>query len=544
MNLKLDTISNFFVHLTNRKSILLVSLVLSVALYHYIFDNYLGANRNFLKDIFNSVISNSETYKFFSGDKAGGEYSLYYKVGELVKKEAYKRGVKIENLGTNNSALSNAFNVLNNTNSFGIIQSDTYLQAQFLNDPKRIKTISLLYMERLHILLKLPNDETEAYTNLILGKENPQIRQVLENALKSGNLITGTTTSSARQYLHFILEGLGINYLEVYDNIKYGSYSEIFEFLNENSADPKIAFFTLGTHKKVKELLEDPSYNLISIDPMLIKQINQKYNQSLELTYFDNIYDFSEGKPTIGVYAILVASADVTNKEILNFLIALNNGYDDFKEVFENPPILIDEVLEFYKKRYRAETNSIVAEILVFIGSVLLSTFLITNFLMWFTSSYKKAKYYRLMIKDYSSIIDNSLVYTNADAKIENLTRGMYNLSDLAAMIRGDFESGGMTNSDHEYLIDNLDNIYDFYKERMTQRLNDKIESILENKTKAAVLKESLKSEINKLYSDDLLKLDDYQFLIGKVLAISKDIIEHNDDDSECKNGNKKETEN
>ena len=520
---------NDFIHgVTSRRIILIISLLFSVGLYRYVINNLYDEGEDFISTIWSGINSDRETMYLFSGDANGGDYSLYYQLGKKISEAANKENFLLELKGTQNSALSNAFGVLNNTNSFGIVQSDTHLHANFLKDASKIKTICSLYMERLHILAKFPKetiDKNPDFDNLLFGSGSEfKGNRIIQKAIEDRTIITGNPTSSARNYLPFLLKEGKIDYSESFSNIQYGSYVEIFDFLenSENRVDEVlIAVFTLGTHDKVKELLKDPQYKLIAIDPSLISIINSKYNQRLELTYFDDVYDYSKGLPTIGAYAQLVASSDVSDLEITKFLEALNTVTDNsrFDKIFEKPPISLYEVTNYYNYQYRKSSTSLLASFMIFITSVIFSTVVSANFIMWFTSNYKKVKYYREFIVDYNRIIDTSESYKNPEAKIENLTRGMHNILLIASEVRNDFETGGMTNSDHEYLIENLNHILELYKERLAQRMNDKLVKSVQklSKSSSGYLITSLKEEINQYYSDDYLSRESYLFLISEI---------------------------
>jgi len=517
--------SEFFRVATTRKVILIFSIILSVGLYKYISNHLFADKEDFLAILWDKLISKNESFNLFSGDVTGGEYSLYFQLGNEAKKAASKNNMIIKLEGSNNSALNNAFGVVNNTNSFGIVQSDTYLKAPFLNNSTKIKNICALYMERLHILVKCPktNNKVLFQGHLFLGDDMDFYgNQVLKQALADSAIMTGGPYSSAREYLSYLLKESNIDYTKHSNNIRYGSYSEIFEYIENvelNSAKKyAIAVFTLGTHNKVNQLLQDPQYKLMAIDPAIIPLINNRYNQKLETTYFDGIYNYQKGLSTIGIYANLVASADVTDLEIVKFLrammsVSVNTKY---QRIFENPPISLSEVENFYEYQNAKTSKTVIGSLMIFIISIIVTSSMITYFIMYFTSKWKKVKYYEKFIKDYNEIIDRNNANKVAEAKISTLSDGIKNLEGILYDVRNDFESGGMTSSDHEYLIENFNTIYEFYRERLARRMYDKIlecfkEMSQESKKVAA---KNIKKEINDFYSQDKLTRDSYKFLI------------------------------
>lgn len=540
MEKTVNDFNEFMLGMTSRRVILLISLIFSIGLYRYIVNNLFSKDDDFINTIWSNLISEKETFSLFSGDASGGDYSLYYRLGKEISDAAKLQNFLLQLKGTNNSALSNAFGVMNNTNSFGIVQSDTYLQAEFLQDKTKIRTICSLYMERLHILVKYPKDSVgnEGANKILLGGDSTfNGNRLLEGALNSDHLITGGPTSSARNYLSLLLKESKISYEKGYSKIRYGSYGDIFEFIENKEPERNnvvIAIFTLGTHDKVGQLLENPQYKLMAIDPTLIHTINRKYNQKLETTYFDGIYNYDEGVPTIGAYALLVASSDLSNYEILKFLRAMmtitSNG--KFHKIFENPPISLSEVASYYEYQYKKASTSVFSSFIIFLSSVIAATVIGTNLIMWFTSNYKKVKYYREFIKDYNNVIDTNNSYNQPEAKIENLTRGMRNIALIASKVRNDFETGGMTNSDHEYLIDNLNKINEFYKERLAQRMNDKVIGSLDELSTNSLnlIMTKLQKEISNYYSQDYLTRDSYFFLLGEIRGKLDKFSQKNDD--------------
>jgi hypothetical protein len=136
-----NVFSEFFRVATTRKVILIFSIILSVGFYKYISDHLFADKEDFLAILWDKLISKNESFSLFSGDVTGGEFSLYFQLGNEVKKAAPKNDMIIKLEGSNNSALNNAFGVVNNTNSFGIVQSDTYLKAPFLNNSEKVKNI-------------------------------------------------------------------------------------------------------------------------------------------------------------------------------------------------------------------------------------------------------------------------------------------------------------------------------------------------------------------------------------------------------------------
>lgn len=517
-----DSFTQFILRFTNRRWIFTFSLIIAVAGYYYVVNHVYKEDNDFLTSVFKKLCC-SEEYKFYGGNKNGGDYSTYFNIGKALEFESTYENFKINPVYGENNALGNAFGVLNSSKSFGLIQSDTYLQANFLKNTDRIRFISDVYMERLHILIKSDSAQEE---NGRFFLSNGDVSDKLIKAFENGRVMTGGPNSSARNYTYMILNAIkDLSEKKNLSNeyIKYGSIKEIFEFMEDN--DPKnneiyVGIFTLGYNEKVNDLLEDEHYSLIGIDPFITNEINKNYGQDLIVTYFDNIYRKGTSLPSFGVYARLIASADITDSDISNFLKVFSRvgkKKSDLERIFQNPEITLSELSKYYKRSAEKQMLSLFESFLVFITSVIVSTFLIMNFIMWFASNYRKANYYRRMIKDYNAVLDISEVYIGIEAKVENLYSGLKNLGQLAYDIRKDFESGGMMNSDHEYLMTNLDKIYDFYRERLSQRFNDLIEKISgESSKEPKYTKDYILSELNLAYGQDYLFRNDYDFLYQK----------------------------
>ena len=491
---------------------LVIGVLSSVGVYTYVI-NSVDPSNNFISGIIRYF--KVPMYTFYSG----GETGVYHQIANAAQSESGKGKTRFSIINKNSSGgAENAIKVLTTPRSFGLIQEEAVKKGGFVS--KEIDFIAPLYLERTHIILKLPSSYNGNFS-----KKNPPRLSLFsdEEVLKlfaESNISIGPVGSGTRVIASYIISAVNeqieakkekgelrldknkeqkifnLSMLEGMERIKE-------EYPGDDKID--ILFNIVGAPlKDIKDLLEKDNYMLISIDPSLVTQINKEYKLSLRLTDFKNskaggggiYYPESKNISTVGSYAWLISSKDIPSSDILKVLGMIGDNKGEIAknlkiELNSTTHFQLDEIdfYDFYKSQHERTNLGFWRSLLLFIGSFSVSTLLVFSFINFVVSLRKQSAYFQKIIiiqKNFPNNTDlNSDDYDYKTPKIsrnqteiiDRIILGIQGLMSLNREINQDFESGGITNNSFKFLVQNIEQTKVKFQKHLSRRITEVLES-------------------------------------------------------------------
>ncbi|MEP2446104.1 MAG: hypothetical protein ABJI69_02660 [Balneola sp.] len=507
-----------------RKYLIFFSIFISVGLYRYVID-YLSKEEDFFNIVSEYIPIGGTSFSFYSNSNVKDENSIYRYFATSVNENS--KSINVEIKGNAGNAIQNAYGVINTPKSFGIIQSDTYLNVNILNGINDIDVITPLYMEKLHIFVKVNSGLPE---NLkVISKNDSTSINFIKKAILSGNFYAGSFNSSARLLLPRLLDIWGLEYPQEISSLNDISISEMFRELEKEDdiSEPKVAMVFMGTNnyliQNYENFLEKNNIRLLGISANDILDLNSKLDQRLQITKFGDQYGNVSNTTTAGVLALLVGSNDLTNSEKHSFLKIIAEVYKDkeIQKISKNPSIQITEAKTYLDEKVHNDFMVFLRSLLIFMVTVFSSTFMLSNLLIQVRSLSQQSKYYTNIYRIYNIVIrENSATgseeispHKQEIQKAEYIAKGMENLTKLGKIIREDYSTGGITNKHHDYLLNNLNNVLDWFEQKLVNRISSSIEKLKSGSDYVNDLKISLL----KWHSESFLNIGSYQMLIKKL---------------------------
>lgn len=512
----------------DRARVIIPALIISAGAYHFVMGR-ISEENDFLRRVDRRLRvafgAREEVLFFSSGTEQPSGLSVYAHIGSALS-ETRNPFLDVDVRGEN--ALVNIYGVMNNKKAFGLIQEDTYLAAPIAKD--QVREITPLYLERLHILYRCEDDVAHP---LVLSKVRGEATNYLTKKLESRDLSAGAPTSSAHLLLPHLLAQFKVDRDPFFVARTYSDLDVLLEALQADSID--VAAFTAGVSEPVRQMLAkrrasrsssaahsgcDREYHLMGIDPSSVIDFNRDFDQRIRSVDFGGAYE--ENVPTVGAWALLVASPDVTDHDAQLFLGILNKAADNDPRLRElsltAPPINLQEVEDAYRSRHNQKTWDDLGAFFVFLISWLGTAAVLGNAIGFVLSWFKKTKYYADLMGPYRAALTphphNGSDFDGHMAHALRLTRGMQDLQTLAQGVRADYESGGMTMAHHEYLLRNLTHVFELFQEQLGQRL-----FVLELSwhQKSNPRRGELLRSITSWHSDGFLKTSTYLSLTGRL---------------------------
>lgn len=487
-----------------RNILLMTALIISIMAYYYTVEVYVPT-KNFFSQILLGIVQ--ESYDFYSGS-AGG---YYIQIGQILDDETKEgAGIRVNNR-ISSGGLENAIKVMDNPASFGLLLEDTIQEGDFIGDD--LNYISPLYLERMHILYR--REVFEKITLPLLSPNNEDLKE----AFSSARVSTGPQGSVSKIYASYLLNQCKID-LKIDESLPLVA---AISKLKEQKLD--VVFIIAGAPLPlVTEILKEypDSIGLLSIKPELFQDMNKNYGLKLRPTTFEDIYEGGEKISTIGSYTFLIASKDVPDAAISELLYILDaskekmkmKGYGQAKSF----PLDQFDFRDHFKQKYIGFPIELIVNILMFLVSVSLTTAGALAFLVRISSGYKQSKYFRIIVQIYKNYLPENtelseqhepfprpIIWEKQDEIITKLIRGISELLTLVRRIREDFETGGITISHYNHLLESAYSIRDIFLKNLAQRINEVIEG----------KRNDISSELLRhLYTAGYLRREDYQYLI------------------------------
>ncbi|MCG8702401.1 MAG: hypothetical protein MI922_30395 [Bacteroidales bacterium] len=498
-------------YLGNIRSILWLSaIVIGVIIYTYII-NYVPTG----KSVFQINWIKHTKLDFYSGTEGG----FYIEVGRLLDKKSKLRryDVKIKNHTTNGGA-DNLRQVMTKKGALGIVQSNDL--NSILKEYNFFKEVTPLYVEKVHILynkklydsiLAIPPDSV----CIPLIKDN--IDENFVKFMTAKPVIAPPVGSSSYLLAELIVDEMNAN-REPDDRISlnYELNSDSFRDRLEKLVDDKygMLFFSAGAPlSKVKELIRTKKIGLVSISPSFISRIEQKVDFQVIQSDFNKVYEGGKDVSTFGSYALLIASIETENADLLETLRILDenktelmgNNIQNF-QLDEIP--FYNNFLSTHKKERMVKLKSI----FIFVTSVSISSILVFLFFLVIISSYNKSKLIMALVEIDREIKYNqpSLVVDNKDIiksnkthnRINALYHGILKVDEINFDIKLAYDSGKLTDKSFASLIEHALRLRDEFTVLLEKYL-----LLLDDKN----ISDEIRKSIKKILKLGLISKDMYE---------------------------------
>lgn len=481
-----------------------LALITSVFVYRYLVDIVDPRNNYNVFEDFSRLVKRDE-YQIYSGREGG----FYIRIGDALEKRTSDSGaLKITNRKSP-GALDNARSVASQRKAFGLVQEDTLAPGNFIRD--HVRFVTPLYLERMHILYdenrfqqilsqrekseQAGNSESEEDERFASRGRTLSVTGTVDDNdvkyfFKHAKISTGPTGSGSRLFASYLLSACGIN--EFTDlGLSYR------DALTRMDADPELKVdlvFTIAGAPldSVKEMLGKAGgrrYRLMSIDPSVVPIVNNQYGLKLASATFKEKYANGDSISTIGSWAFLISSRDVSDAVVQETLSLLNQVKDDIRRDMRIEADSSFQLSEF--NFYSAMTNThtgvwrLTRNLLAFAAFVCLLSTLIVTFLAWLVSGVSKVGYYRKLTSVYRSLPENTtltdthsnlpspIIYRDQQPIIESLVQGQSELLRIASQIRVSYDYGELSIAHYSFLQDSLQNLRSIFQTNFVQRLNE-----------------------------------------------------------------------
>ena len=504
----------------------------------------------------------SKPVTLFSGTDKG----VYGKIGAVISEESkdcfgasYPRWVpfwdpciadEIENEPTA-GAVDNVVRVIANQRALGLSNEIALAQNDVLQS--HITNVSPLYMERLHVLYnpsKLrPSGDTDQ--RLVLSKANKE----LVNLLRKATIVTEPVGSGAHVLANLIARELGLPQSVVRPT--QASENPLLSVTDPNNASALYLTLVGAPEPDIAKTLSCGCLELMSVDPALTLAIAKNYDMPVRQSNLNNKYlgtddVLIDGVSTIGNYAFLIASKDLTRGETLTFLRFLHDNKAELgnavaPEVSSDllPPdcsnaketkdrgardegtqdegtkcecaqsegatsegmkrggtksecitLQLDELDFFsvFKDRVAAQKLSLLADWLLFVGSVIGAAWIGFHVCSLFLSKLKASQFYESITTVYENHflrlqgVNDATITTGGagdrillrtpersgsyEANISTIVLGAQRIQDIVERAFEAYQTGQLWISDYRQIIVTLDRNVEHFRKRLARQLN------------------------------------------------------------------------
>jgi TRAP-type uncharacterized transport system substrate-binding protein len=495
--------------------ILLISLGIAMSLYLYL-TNVITPENNFISSLI-SKFQEKETHTFFSGPEEG----FYSKIGNALNVEINNSESSIKlDLKPTEGGYENVIKVLSNPKSYGLAQEETIKKNDFIYED--IQFITPLYLARLHILYRYDKFKGEWKFKEEKKETNPNIKissnlnRDTTKYFSNARISTGPVGSTTRIVSSYVLNHIH-NKNDLTPNVKSNSktlaltFKESIEKLVDPNGEVDMMFFFAGAPlEKVGEILQNSNIKLMSIEPSVVAGLNKEFELNFKVTDFKDKYTKFPNKhkniSTLGSYAFLIASKDISNSDSMKLIKALEDSKLGIKGKLINPDRENEkdkfqlEEFKFYNAVKSKNTNkswSLFQEILIFFVSVFAATAIVANFLVGILSKHKQNIYFQRIC----CTVDR---YDNLHGgDVHTLNESLIELIEISKDFQKDYQTGGVTDEHYSFISSNLDQKINKLGNELYRKLKVSIES--GNKTHLDMLKNYFSSGfINSEQYNDL----------------------------------------
>ena len=337
------------------------------------------------------------------------------------------------------------------------------------------------------------NETAEPVSVPALSKSDASedVRYFFEKA----KISTGPVGSGSRVFAKYLLTHCEIN---KYDD-RGLQFKQALGRLDAPVGDQKIdVVFTiagapLNDVTRILESSGDQRFRLMSVDPAVIPAMNQVFKLRLNKTDFQKKYEGGNLISTIGSWAFLIASRDVSNAVISQTLGELDKAKDEIRREMD----LEEEEFElsefnFYETYKIGQSGSRwrgVRNLLMFLAFVAVVSTIVTSSTSWFISNINKASKYRELTRVYEEALEENwtikwpessedgfprpVIHEDQKEIVSNLVKGTSELSGLAISVRQAYSDGGLLFHHRSQFLDSVDDIRAVLRKHLARRLNE-----------------------------------------------------------------------
>lgn len=479
--------------ITTRRSLLVLSVIISVMAYRYIITPY--PERDLFGQVGRWLLYNG--YDFYSGQDGGFYFAVGKALDEGTKGEL---GIKITNRPTA-GGVENAIKVASSTSAFGIVQEDSILEGDFIRDELRF--ITPLYLEQVHVLYN-----KKRYKD-ITGDENFATVRVSPNAKLIRKFFTEAVISSGSPRSgSSIVASQMLNILETSpkQDLQIGSKDALVKLVRDSKVsrqggtitnDPlldAIIWITGGPNDLIVDALngdgqqKDAEIAIMGVDPTVAQLINERYKSKLRPATFKDIYDNSEGVPTVGVYSFLISSNDVPSFAVMDLIETLEQEKPGLRSAMKYPQRTFQldqfDFKKYYRRDYRGFLVNLIKNFFIFTVSTVLAAAGVMVFLVWIVSGSRQANYFRKLLHLYreytpnnaeleerESLFSKPKVNDNQMPIVSKLTQGSNKLLLWGRAVRADYDKGIITAGHYNQLVKDFDRLREIFQKSLARRL-------------------------------------------------------------------------
>jgi TRAP-type uncharacterized transport system substrate-binding protein len=466
-----------------RHLIFVIAVTVAVAVFQYVVHVY-DPNLDPVGQIWRGVAK--ENYKFFTG----GEGGFYIRMGRALD-DLTSRGqtpIQIQNQPTSGGK-QNVQEVVTTPRSFGLVQEDTLQNIGFMSE--QVRQVSPLYIERLHILYDrsdVVSSESDSRPIVLNRKKDKRFVDLLhEQPVSLGPVGSGSRVVAAYLLDHLQIEApndVGASFGKGLEMLKNDELSVIFT----------IAGAPLPGIVDMLEVLDEdgqPRYGLISVDPAIVPGMNKEYGLQLRSVVFGDRYPGQGNVTGIGSWCFLIASQDVPDTAILDFLGLLREASDDLRQdigVHSGGEFQLSEFsyYESFADRHASHFMATLKALFVFFVTTVFTSAVILVFLSWAISGIRKARLLRQMTLIYRQHLPENMtldwrrgplptpvIFPNQSAILANLVEGTSQLIVLTGDVRAAYDRGEITMSHHDHLLASIQDLRQVFRLHLARRLNE-----------------------------------------------------------------------
>lgn len=524
----------------------ILAILVSCILYYIIIDFY-----DKKLNVFEFTRFVSKDYTLYTGTKGGKYFDIGQALDNYDNNYRWKFNKFLFDINVTSEITAggyqNALKVLTNSRSFGLVEDDIYSDNDLVR--QQLNYVSPLYIERMHFLYSKEKFENK---EIIISSNTD--KQVL-SLLAKRKIATGPIGSGTKILASYIFSELndqikknnekdtnlignnllGTSLKDVYLKLKTGEIAAMMVI-----AGVKIA--------SIDSLLATGKFGLISIDPSLTSELNQKYNLNLRITDFKNISTLEaiyskiniDKVATFGTYCYLVSNKQIPPSDVRLMLMKIKKlAEKPFKDEnhFKDLPLNEFNFLDTYENTDKYAKASIIRNLLLFLSSVIISSITILSFYVWAISKIKHdacidqlaeiakdvpdnllpreeyEKYEKFMElsteKKQEDIIGFLVPEINDDqVKIISLKiiPSIHKLIESRIYLTSSFSDGELTDEHYTFLMERIDYLVNKFRKSLGLRLNELLSRESMKNTETLHL-------LRKYCTADYLTWDDYKTL-------------------------------
>lgn len=426
-------------------------------------------------------------YTFYSGGPSG----YYTRVGERLAALTTNGSAPLEVVNQETAgSLANLRSVAVERRAVALAQHDVMSLPEFRD--ARLRTVARVFTETMHVLYSKEAFARAAAATAAAAAAGPRAdasgpleapmlsrhpAPATLRFLRDCTAYLGVPSGGTHLLASLALEQSGATPRRVVTSV--GDMDDVFSRLS----DGRLHLYFSVARAPLDEILaglrgHEDTVGVMGIDPALTWAVGDALQSELCSVAYPDAYG-KDLQPTLGTTAVLIASVDTPEPDLdwlRNVLRTEEAGGkkivdEDFRAAL--PVFRSSRVLELLR--------SLLLFACIVLGVSLLSLTLLTGLL----SSFKHANHYRHLSHTYSEYLPPNATLAprelapdpsegrpaDPEASVRMLVKGMREVLSRAALIRGDFETGGITVFHLRHLLDEVRTLKVLFQNNLFQRL-------------------------------------------------------------------------